>query len=168
MRKDTLFAAIVLGFIAIYVAREAHFRLSQEAPPPEEAARAEPVLNTASAISLRKANDGHFWAESSVNGTHIRFMVDTGASVIALTKRDAQRAGIDLRSLAFTAPVNTAGGRVYGAPVRLKEVRVGNIRERNVNALVIDEGLTHSLLGMSFLGRMSRIEATPDSMILRR
>lgn len=167
MRKDALFAAIFLGLLAIFVARELNIRLSNEAPAPDVAAQTMTVPQSASAISLRKASDGHFWAESSVNGTRIRFMVDTGASVIALTPDDARRAGIDVRTLQFTAPVSTAGGRVFGAPVRLKEVKVGSIRQRDVQALVIEDGLSHSLLGMSFLGRLSRMEATPDNLILR-
>lgn len=123
----------------------------------------------ASAAAVRRAADGHFWAEAQVNGARVRFLVDTGASTVALTRADARRAGLDPDSLNYTRQVMTAGGLSYGAPVRLDRVSIGGVRLDEVDAIVIEnEDLPISLLGMSFLGRLSRYEATQDSLILRK
>jgi len=106
--------------------------------------------------------------EANQRGAHVRFLVDTGASVVALTANDAQRAGVDMDALMFNAPVRTASGQSFAAHVRLASVSVGGVELHDVDAIVMPEGLSHSLLGMSFLGRLSRVEATPGSLILRR
>lgn len=153
-------AALASGADRVLEAREAE---TQEATL--ASARAS---NAAGAASITKADDGHFWAEAAVDGVRVRFLVDTGATVVALTPTDAQRAGVDLDALIYDRPVNTAAGRVMAAAVTLAEVSVGGIAKRDIDALVVADGLKHSLLGMSYLGRLSRIEATRDALILRR
>jgi aspartyl protease family protein len=122
---------------------------------------------TGGAASLVKAADGHFWAEAQVNGKRVRFLVDTGATTVALTATDAQRLGMDLDDLTFDRPVNTASGQVRAALVELDYISVAGARVEKVQALVLERGLTASLLGMSYLGRLSRFEATPTALILR-
>ena len=116
--------------------------------------------------AVLKAKDGHFWADGEVNGVAVRFLVDTGATVVALTPDDAQRLGLDLQQLTYASSVVTAGGKARAAPVRLASVDVGGARLDNVEALVIEKGLDASLLGMSYLGRLSSFQATPHAMIL--
>jgi aspartyl protease family protein len=88
---------------------------------------------------------------------------------VALSEADARRAGLNPASLRYTAQVMTAGGAARGAPVRLNHVAVGSVRLENVQAIVIEgDTLQMSLLGMSFLGRLSRYEATQDRLILER
>ena len=116
--------------------------------------------------AIPKAKDGHFWANATVNTRAVRFLVDTGATVVALTPADAQRLGFDASSLTYNREVNTANGKTYAASVNLSVVGIGQSTVRNVDALVVKEGLTTSLLGMSYLGRLSRFEATPSSLIL--
>lgn len=116
--------------------------------------------------AIPKAADGHFWAEARVNTTTVRFLVDTGASVVALTPEDAHRLGINLNSLVYDQDVTTAMGKTKAARVMIQSVGIGQNRMANVEALVIREGLSTSLLGMSYLGRLSRFEATPRSLIL--
>lgn len=135
------------------------------------AAAPEPAVKSAyapPAVAITKADDGHYWAEAQVNGVRVRFMVDTGASVVALTETDAKRAGLDTDALVYDRPVSTAAGSVLAAGVHLERVSVSGIEQRGVDALVMPKGLATSLLGMSYLGRLSRIEATRDSLILRR
>lgn len=120
------------------------------------------------AASVTKSADGHYWAEATVNGQRVRFLVDTGATVVALTPADAQRLGIQPANLTYNANVSTANGRARGAGVKLTRVSVGSTHVDNVDALVIDKGLETSLLGMSYLGRLSRFEATPQALILRQ
>ena len=120
-----------------------------------------------SAASIVKSADGHYWAEATVNGQRVRLLVDTGATAVALTIPDAQRLGIEPRDLAYDAAVMTASGKARAARVQLASISIGNARVDNVDALVIEKGLDSSLLGMSYLGRLSRFEATPQAIILR-
>ena len=111
--------------------------------------------------------DGHWWAEARIDGRAVRLMVDTGASVVALTREDAARLGLDLTPADFSAEVATASGPVGAARVTLDRVSVGTVEVRNVDAVVVEDGLPHSLLGMSWLGRLSGFEATPEALTLR-
>jgi aspartyl protease family protein len=114
-----------------------------------------------------KAADGHYWAQANVNGRWIRFLVDTGASAVALTAADARRLGVDLDGLDYSRPVMTASGQTRAAQIRLDNVTVAGARVEDVDALVVREGLSTSLLGMTYLGRLSRFEATRTALILR-
>jgi aspartyl protease family protein len=119
------------------------------------------------AASISKASDGHYWAEADVNGARVRFLVDTGATAVALTAADAQRLGFAPKDLDYSYQVTTANGPARAAAVKLASVSVAGARVANVDALVIDKGLDTSLLGMTYLGRLSRFEATRSSLILR-
>ncbi|MCC2113048.1 MAG: TIGR02281 family clan AA aspartic protease, partial [Hyphomicrobiales bacterium] len=93
--------------------------------------------------------------------------VDTGASTVVLTLRDAMRAGYSIDDLRFTAPISTANGRTVAAPLRIGEIAVGDIKAVNVQGLVARPGaLSQSLLGMSFLDRLSRWEVSGDRLML--
>ena len=119
------------------------------------------------AASITKSADGHFWAEAMVNGHAVRFLVDTGASAVALTGDDARRLGFDPAGLNYGYAVQTANGEARAARVTLPSIAIAGVRVDNVDAFVIDHGLETSLLGMTYLGRLSRIEATPTALILR-
>ena len=143
----------------------------EQAQPPETIAVVkEPVTSrlSGSAASIRKAEDGQFWTEARVNSTTIKFLVDTGASVVALTPLDAQRAGFRPKELTYNIPINTANGQIMAAAIDLKIISVGSVVVRDVRGVIIPEGLSHSLLGMSFLGELQKVEATKSSLILRQ
>jgi aspartyl protease family protein len=130
---------------------------------PKRRSSTDPVVAPAPR-ELRRGPDGHFYADAQVNGTTIRFMVDTGASVVVLTAADAQRAGIHLpseRSMAMGV-----GGPVEIIPVTLDRVAIGGIEARAVQAAVADE-LPVSLLGQSYLSRVGTVEIHGDRMVLR-
>ena len=114
-----------------------------------------------------KGADGHYWAEANIDGKAVRVLVDTGASVVALTRADALRLGVDPEPEAFTGKVQTASGVVRAAPVQLKTISVAGARVDRVEALVVEQGLEYSLLGMSYLGRLSAFSATPTGLTLR-
>jgi len=133
---------------------------SSNAPPSDQA-----TADDTHVTAIPKAQDGHFWANATVNDKAVRFLVDTGATVVVLTEADAQRLGIDKASLTYDRKVITAMGATQAATVTLASVAVGDSTVHNVEALIIPQGGT-SLLGMSYLGRLSRIEATPSSLIL--
>ena len=118
-------------------------------------------------IEYQRASDGHFHVDADVEGVLIRFLVDTGASEVVLSQADAQRLGFDLATLDYTQRYNTANGIVWGAPVRLREIRLGDIAVPDVRASVNSGEMDGSLLGMSFLSRLSGFSVDGDRLILR-
>lgn len=142
------------------------------APEPLRVARLDapgfaPAAEAAPSAAVRKGADGHFWAEGQVNGEPVRFLVDTGATAVALTPADAERLGFRPQDLTYSYRVTTAGGRSRAAAVTLSSVSVGGARLDDVGALVIEKGLDTSLLGMSYLGRLARFEATRETLFLQ-
>ena len=129
------------------------------------AARAAATLRPA---AIAKAADGHYWATAQVEGRPLRVLVDTGATAVALTAEDARSLGLAPERLAYTRRLSTASGAVRAAPVTLDAVEVGGARVEHVSALVVDGGLSASLLGMSYLGRLSGFSADRDGLTLRR
>lgn len=128
--------------------------------------KVEPI-SQGSVISIPRTN-GQFFTQGRVNSGSVHFLIDTGASTVALTPEDAQKAGIHLRDLVFDRPVDTANGRTMGASVKLRDVSLGGVRVTNVEAIVLKEGLSVSLLGMTFLGKLQKVEVMPNQMVLRR
>lgn len=110
--------------------------------------------------------DGHYWAETRINGHVVRMLVDTGATAVALTAADARRVGIDPDSLTYGLKVATAAGEARAARITLASVDVDGALVRNVDALVLDRDTDASLLGMSYLRRLSGFEATPRTLRL--
>lgn len=119
------------------------------------------------ATQIVRGPDGHYWAQADIDGRAVRVLVDTGASVVALTREDATRLGLRLKPADFTQQVQTASGTARAASVTLERVAVAGASVEDVEALVVEVGLSHSLLGMSYLGRLSRFEATPAGLTLR-
>lgn len=124
-------------------------------------------------VVLEGDGRGHFMAQVTVNGTSLPMMVDTGASSVALTYEDAERLGIVPSGNAFRLSVQTGNGVVGAAPVRLRSVELRGISERirqsDVEAVVMPRGrLGTSLLGMSFLRRLGRVEMAANRLVLER
>lgn len=116
---------------------------------------------------LRAASDGHYYARAEVNGRPLDVMVDTGASMVALTYEDAERAGLRLKPSDFTGRVSTANGVAAVAPVMLDRVSIGRVQVRNVRAAVCERGrLEKTLLGMSFLSQLNRVDISQGRLIL--
>jgi len=131
-------------------------------PPPT------PVIEP-STVTLDADARGHFGVDPAINGTHVRMMVDTGASSVVLTGRDARTIGINPPSRDFALKMSTVNGIVLVAPVLLEEVAVGDIVVRDVRAVVLPEDkLQVSLLGMSFLSKLSRFEVSGAQLVLTR
>lgn len=107
---------------------------------------------------------GMFRAHGSINGQSVRFLVDTGASSVALSASDARRLGIQYRLDGVPVTANTASGLAKGWRVRLNTVRLGQLLEKNVEAVVVDgDHPSQVLLGMTFLKRM-RVDKDGDRM----
>ena len=118
-------------------------------------------------VVIRAGNHGHFVAEVTVDGTDVRFLVDTGASDVVLSPADAERLGFDPARLRFSKFYRTANGTVRGAPVRLSEMKIGPIRVTDVRASVNEADMNRSLLGMSFLNRLSGYAVEGGRLILK-
>ncbi|KRB49501.1 TIGR02281 family clan AA aspartic protease [Phenylobacterium sp. Root700] len=159
----------LMGAVSAVGAAETLASISGGNQPPElrAAVAMAPQAVSTQAASIAKGRDGHYWAEADVNGSRVRFLVDTGASAVALTVADAQRLGIATDKLDYTYKVVTASGQTRAAAVKLGRVSVAGARLDNVEALVIEQGLESSLLGMSYLGRLASFEATQTALILR-
>jgi aspartyl protease family protein len=113
--------------------------------------------------------NGHFQVEASVDGRRMNFMVDTGASLIALTERDAAMLGIHPAESEYVAMVRTANGTVRAAPVELDMVEIDDIVMHNVSAIVLPDGaLSDNLLGLSFLQRLHRFEYADGKLVLEQ
>jgi len=110
-----------------------------------------------SVVTLTADNRGHFSTVGAINGAPVRFLVDTGASMIAMGRSDAQRANIDFLKRGQPSASQTANGVVRTWVVKLNRVRVGSVTLHNVDAAVHDSELPFVLLGMSFLNRMEMI-----------
>jgi aspartyl protease family protein len=106
-------------------------------------------------------------AKVEVDGRRINVMVDTGATTVALTYEDARSIGLSLRDSDFTMRVSTANGYGRVAPVTLDRVSIGDITVRNVRGAVMEPGkLGTTLLGMSFLGRLQRVDMRAGTLVL--
>ncbi|WP_017999691.1 TIGR02281 family clan AA aspartic protease [Paracoccus sp. N5] len=119
-------------------------------------------------IEVPLGNDGHFHLTAQVNGTPVRFVIDTGASSIALGPRDAARVGIDPEALAYVGQARTANGIIETAPVTLDSLALGEIRDSRVPAMVLRSDLDQSLMGMSYLARFARVSIEGNRLILER
>lgn len=167
-----------LAVVAVVSALASACAVQAIAPAPLRIARLEaegfaagPI--TAGAGAVRKAADGHFWADADVAGQEggdaakVHFLVDTGATAVALTPADAAKLGFKAEDLRYGYNVTTAGGSSRAAAITLSSVSINGARLANVQALVVADGLDVSLLGMSYLGRLTRFEATRETLRLQ-
>ncbi|MGR3343085.1 MAG: retropepsin-like aspartic protease family protein [Paracoccaceae bacterium] len=119
-------------------------------------------------IEVPRSFDGHYYLVLHLNDRRLHFIVDTGATDVVLTLKDARRIGIDIDGLVFSGVASTANGTVRTALARVADVRLGNIRDRGLTVSVNGGEMTGSLLGMSYLRRFEKIEITGGGLILTR
>ena len=120
-------------------------------------------------ISIPRDGRGHFQAEGRIEGQRIDFMVDTGASVVALNEKTAARFGFRPSRGDYNATVSTANGTIKAARTRLAMVELGGLVVRDVDAMVLpDEALSENLLGLSFLSKLKRFEYANGRMVLEQ
>lgn len=118
-------------------------------------------------ITLARQDDGHFYLSAKIkNNQKIKFLIDTGASSIALTKEDAIKLGFNPATLKYTQKSSTANGINYSAPVRIEQLTIGDKVFYNVKAHVVYDGLDISLLGMSLIDQFKDFKITRDMLIL--
>ena len=120
-------------------------------------------------LSIPRDGRGHFQTEGRIDGQRIGFMVDTGASVIALNETSAARFGLRPSRGDYNAVVATANGTIKAARAQLAMVDIGGLVVRDVDAMVLpDEALSENLLGLSFLSKLKRFEYANGKMVLEQ
>ncbi len=108
---------------------------------------------------------GHYYVNSITQGANIKYLIDTGATTVSLTRADAEKIGIDINKLNYTQKVSTANGILLSAPVKLDYIQINDIIVEDIRASVSqDNGLEKSLLGMSFLNKLNSFEVSDDSL----
>ena len=117
-------------------------------------------------ISLPADGGGHFMGSGSINGRPVQFLVDTGASTVALSVADAERIGLAFRE-GPSVRVGTANGLAQGWRVKLASVRIGDVEVYDVDAIVTPQGMPFVLLGNSYLNRF-QMRRDNDQMVLER
>jgi aspartyl protease family protein len=116
---------------------------------------------------LHADSRGHFETQALINGHGLGVMIDTGATSVALRFEDAARLGLHADPSEFTIPIATANGGVKAARAMLQEIRIGNIRIHNVEALIVPaRALTTNLMGMSFLKRLTNVQIAGSKLLL--
>ena len=115
---------------------------------------------------VRRMENGHFYVHALVNGQLVRFVVDTGATTVALTPDDAERAGIRVDASSFEPIGMGAGGPIRGQEVRLDSLNLDGKQVNHLRAVVID-GADISLLGQNYLSQIHSVQMAGDEMILR-
>lgn len=117
--------------------------------------------------SLSRDGNGHFSGSATINGRAVAMLIDSGASLVVLSRADAVAAGVEVRDDRFTGTARTANGAVAVMPVTLSSVRIGDVERRDVAAAVIDGDLPAALIGQSFLSRVDDVTISGDVMRLR-
>src|SRR5579883_3048913 len=149
-----LCGAVTLGFSYLPHGRMIAPVTAASAPSAKAVLAAKPAKGPSNQLVYQADRSGHFFVDAEVNGAPVRFLVDTGATVVALSPEDARAAGIAHSSLRFTEAVSTANGVARVARTTLRDVRLNQLAIEEVAAVVMEESMSVSLLGMSFLSRL--------------
>lgn len=178
MRDALILAGLTIGAVVAFFGNE-----DVPAPPTDSTAitaKNTPITSTRRAITpatvatvqsgsateLQRAGDGHFYAGVSVGGRPVTMLVDTGASVIALTGADARAAGLHWNPAQLGVVAQGASGPIRGVAIKLDRVALGAHEVRDVEAVIIPEGLPISLLGQSFLATVEPVRIEKGRMVL--
>jgi aspartyl protease family protein len=171
MRSIFITAAIIAG-LGVFMAQMA----DKIAPAPASASSAAAAVSESApppsgtrSLNVPRDARGHFATEGRIDGQRLAFMIDTGASVVALNESSAARFGLRPTPGQYTASVTTANGTVKAARMRLARVEVGDLIVRDVDAMVLpDRALSENLLGLSFLSKLKRFEYANGQMVLEQ
>ena len=172
MRNIMIIAALIAGLGTIMAqvadkmtATPAFANTASHNAAPAETSAQEGIRS----ISLPRDARGHFQTEGRIDGQRIGFMVDTGASVVALNETSAAKFGLRPSRGDYNATVTTANGTIKAARTRLALVDIGGLMVRDVDAMVLpDEALSENLLGLSFLSKLKRFEYANGKMVLEQ
>jgi aspartyl protease family protein len=177
MRQILVFAGMLLG-MAVLMARFADRAGHAPATAPSAATPATAALAAAkpapdsgygTSVTIPRDARGQFATSARVDGRRMDFMIDTGASLVALRASSAASLGVHPAAREFSIEVKTANGSVRAAPAQLGMVEINGVTVRDVAALVLpDEALGENLLGMSFLVRLRHFEYENGKLVLEQ
>ncbi|MEM9579461.1 MAG: TIGR02281 family clan AA aspartic protease [Pseudomonadota bacterium] len=159
LQQMTVWALIFVGVIAAYGMWE---DIRSTVLPQQS------VMLDGARIELPRARDGHYYAVANINGTPTRFVVDTGATGVVLTKSAARKAGIDVDTLAYLNQAQTANGTVNIARTRVRSFGLPGAEIENFRVMVNEGEMRESLMGMSYLQTFSKIEIAGGQLVLLR
>jgi len=171
MRNIMIMAAFLvgLGTIMAEMADKMTASPALAKSAPQKASVETPAPTGGRSLSIPRDGRGHFQTEGRIDGQRIGFMVDTGASVVALNEKSAARFGFRPNRSDYTTTVSTANGTIKAARTRLAMVELGGIVVRDVDAMVLpDEALSENLLGLSFLSKLKRFEYANGRLVLEQ
>lgn len=172
MRQILILAVAVLlvgGYAARYADRVAETKAPPQAAVVQPAYEPREPVSSGRSLMLEADRQGHFKVDARIDGRHIDFVVDTGASLVVLRESDAAQVGIRPMPADYTATAVTANGKVKAAPAKLERIEVGGITVYNVPAMVLpDDILGQNLLGVSFLSRLKRYEYANGRLVLEQ
>lgn len=167
--RGLLYLSTCICLVGIYLATRSDdaqiiaARLANAAAPKTQHIQTPKAYRT---HSIARHRDGHFYLNSKVEGRPLVFLVDTGASSVLLSQSDAQRLGHAPPRSAYKHEFHTANGVTYAARTTLDQIRIGNKDFAKIEAYIIPEGLSVSLLGQSVLRRFQSVQMRPDSLEL--
>jgi aspartyl protease family protein len=170
MRTIMILAAVMVG-AGVFMAQTADRMTSSAAKA--NTPNAAPATTVAQAggrsVSIPRDHRGHFATDARIDGQRIDFMIDTGASVVALNEKSAARFGLRPSRSEYSATVSTANGTIKAARTRIAMMEVGGLIVRDVDAMVLpDEALSENLLGLSFLSKLRRFEYANGKLVLEQ
>ena len=175
--KSELFGAVVCICATIVAVKHFETRKAQSAAQPAAMMTSEAALVEAPAkaalwaareIRIRAGANHQYFVTAAVNRRPASFLVDTGASFVALRDSDARAAGIFSSISDFSHPVRTANGETNAARVTLDAIEIDDIRIERVDAFILpDDQLSVNLLGMSFLSRLESVEQRGGELVLK-
>jgi aspartyl protease family protein len=171
MRNIMIFAAVMIA-LGTFMAQMAD-KMTPAAALATSARKATPTETVGEAglrsLDIPRDSRGHFLTEGRIDGQRIDFMVDTGASVVALNEKSAARFGLHPARGDYNSTVTTANGTIKAARTRLAMIEIGGLVVRDVDAMVLpDEALSENLLGLSFLSKLKRFEYANGKMVLEQ
>ena len=158
----------LLSSLALAVLFTASAGLPSLEPHAGVEALGEPQLRLMAMTELKAVQGGHFVTEADINGRPVTVLVDTGATMVALSYEDAEKVGLKPHALDFDVPISTANGVGKAARVKLRQVMIDNVKVRDVDGLVLQEGtMRGTLLGMSFLSRLRSFSVEDGHLMLK-
>lgn len=170
MRRSGHLASVALAVLFTAAAGLPGFEARSTTPEirPEIPPDIQPEIRLMAMTQLKAGSGGHFITTADINGREVKVLVDTGATVVALSYEDAENVGLKPHTLDYTIPVSTANGVAKAARVKLKFVMIDNLKVRDVDGMVLPEGtMRGTLLGMSFLSRLKSFTISDGKLILK-
>jgi aspartyl protease family protein len=169
MRNLMIFAAVLVALGSFMAQMADKMTPASASTAPRKASSGTVAQAGIRSISIPRDARGHFQTDGRIEGQRVDFMVDTGASLVALNEKSAARFGLRPSRGDYTATVSTANGTIKAARARLAMIELGGLVVRDVDAMVLpDEALSENLLGLSFLSKLKRFEYANGKLVLEQ